>query len=391
MTANRKAKQPLFDGDELAVRFVRTAIGPNTRPGLEVVRISTMSDDRGVALVRARTPFVPLPESGQTPRSGEFLGSGGAHARALSGDVFLRRPRSYVAQQLARRRSILPIAIRVLVRDAATQRTLAVSTATLLHVNAPAECARAKVAKDCLYPRRQCAPTPTGSRQMNARRHRRGCETLAKSSDGFILVAVLWILGGLAVLAAIYTLYVVNAATSLRSQQRPHSSRRIGFGGARTDRVLPRRREAARAADQRNNSTSAPAAPMSRSISCRKRPASISTRRRKPLLAGLFRALGASPERRMLTLDASSAGDRPRFRKISTWTRDKETTAYRNAGLPYDPRLAPFTNVQELWLVLGLPPALVERALHFVTVFSGMPSSQYHGCRAGSRSRRCPA
>jgi general secretion pathway protein K len=35
------------------------------------------------------------------------------------------------------------------------------------------------------------------------------------STDGFILVAVLWILGGLAALAAIYTLYVVNAATSL--------------------------------------------------------------------------------------------------------------------------------------------------------------------------------
>jgi len=46
----------------------------------------------------------------------------------------------------------LPVAIRVLVRDAATQRTLAVSTATLLHVNAPAECARAKSAKECIYP-----------------------------------------------------------------------------------------------------------------------------------------------------------------------------------------------------------------------------------------------
>jgi general secretion pathway protein K len=29
-------------------------------------------------------------------------------------------------------------------------------------------------------------------------------------------------------------------------------------------------------------------------------------------------------------------------------------------------------NVQELWLVLGLPPVMVERALPFVTVFSGM-------------------
>jgi len=47
-------------------------------------------------------------------------------------------------------------------------------------------------------------------------------------------------------------------------------------------------------------------------------------------------------------------------------------TSYRNAGLTYNPRQAPFINVQELWLVLGLPPALVERALNFVTIFSGM-------------------
>ena len=37
------------------------------------------------------------------------------------------------------------------------------------------------------------------------------------------------------------------------------------------------------------------------------------------------------------------------------------------------PRQAPFAHVNELGLVLGLPPALVERALPFVTVFSGAP------------------
>jgi general secretion pathway protein J len=46
----------------------------------------------------------------------------------------------------------LPAAIRVSVRDAATERTLAVSSATLLHIGAPAECARAQVARDCVYP-----------------------------------------------------------------------------------------------------------------------------------------------------------------------------------------------------------------------------------------------
>ena len=55
-----------------------------------------------------------------------------------------------------------------------------------------------------------------------------------KSNDGFILVAVLWILGGFAVLAAVYTLYVVNAATSLavnddRIQADASVARVVGF------------------------------------------------------------------------------------------------------------------------------------------------------------------
>ena len=109
----------------------------------------------------------------------------------------------------------LPVAIRVLVRDAATQHTLAVSTATVLQVDVAAACAAAKSPKECVYPSRQGgAERRTGARQMKPRQ-RGARKTAGKSDDGFILVAVLWILGGLAVLAAIYTLYVVNAATSL--------------------------------------------------------------------------------------------------------------------------------------------------------------------------------
>ena len=37
--ANREQTRPLFEGSELAVTFVRTAIGPNAPRGLEVVRI----------------------------------------------------------------------------------------------------------------------------------------------------------------------------------------------------------------------------------------------------------------------------------------------------------------------------------------------------------------
>jgi len=157
VTANGKAKRPLFEGDELGVRFVRSAIGPNARPGLQVVRISTAFDDRGVALVRARAPFVPLPENATLRDLTNFSDP----------VVLMRAPYratfSYAGPDRTWRSSWrdldqLPVAIRVLVRDAATQRTLAVSTATVLHVSAPAECARAKVARDCIFPRANAAP-----------------------------------------------------------------------------------------------------------------------------------------------------------------------------------------------------------------------------------------
>src|SRR5262249_26627945 len=50
---------------------------------------------------------------------------------------------------------------------------------------------------------------------------------------------------------------------------------------------------------------------------------------------------------------------------------DAEESFYRAAGLNYGPRGAPFAHVGELSLVVGLPTALVERALPFVTVYSG--------------------
>lgn len=151
VTASGNAKQPLFDGDELGLQYVRPAIGPNTRPGLEVVRITTTADDKGVALVRARAPFTPLPEGAKLRDLANFTDQ----------VVLIRAPyRAYfsyagpnrVWQNSWRDQDQLPNAIRVLVRDAATQRTLAVSTATILRISASAECARAKNAKDCLYP-----------------------------------------------------------------------------------------------------------------------------------------------------------------------------------------------------------------------------------------------
>ncbi|WP_426418699.1 PulJ/GspJ family protein [Bradyrhizobium genosp. A] len=61
VTADRTSSAVLFRGDEAAVTFVRSALGPNNLPGLEIVRIAETSDRNGRALVRTRAPFVLLP------------------------------------------------------------------------------------------------------------------------------------------------------------------------------------------------------------------------------------------------------------------------------------------------------------------------------------------
>jgi general secretion pathway protein J len=142
-----EAKAPLFVGTELSVTFVRSTLGPNTRPGLEVVRIAETADQRGLAMVRATAPFVPLaPDgSGAQPRFGDPV-------------VLVRAPYrvsfSYAGDDRAWRSSwgnavMLPTAVRVLLRDAATAQTLAVSTAATVHVNLSAACASSGAVGDC--------------------------------------------------------------------------------------------------------------------------------------------------------------------------------------------------------------------------------------------------
>src|SRR5215467_11238741 len=60
ITPNRESKLPVFEGTASAVTLVRSAVGPNTNPGLEVVRIAESADRQGIALVRTRTAFAPF-------------------------------------------------------------------------------------------------------------------------------------------------------------------------------------------------------------------------------------------------------------------------------------------------------------------------------------------
>src|SRR5262249_15718603 len=51
-------------------------------------------------------------------------------------------------------------------------------------------------------------------------------------------------------------------------------------------------------------------------------------------------------------------------------TQENEEALYRAAGRTYSPRGGPFAHIDELSLVIGLPPALIERAKPFLTVYA---------------------
>ncbi len=160
ITPNRDAKRPLFEGTASSVILVRSAVGPNTDPGLEVIRIAEGQDRQGIALVRTRAPFAPF-------------GLGEVSASQLNFTdpvVLLRAPFrvsfSYLNEDGAwsetwQNAGQLPTAVRFLVRDATTGRTLAISSATTVHVELPAGCADAKSAA-CGQQSTPGADTPGG-------------------------------------------------------------------------------------------------------------------------------------------------------------------------------------------------------------------------------------
>jgi general secretion pathway protein K len=186
------------------------------------------------------------------------------------------------------------------------------------------------------------------------------------SERGFVIIAVLWILAALAALATIFSVYLSNSAQALA----------VNDSGLKAEALVSASLELTTYQLLLAGDKARPARGSFRFrldnadvlVSFTSEAARIDLNfASKEMLANLFAVLGADQQA------AKEYADR-----IVGWrTRPKadrandEEALYGAAGLGYSPRQSLFTHVNELSLVLGLPPILVDRALPFVTVFNG--------------------
>src|SRR5258708_36181660 len=187
-----------------------------------------------------------------------------------------------------------------------------------------------------------------------------------KSSEGFIVVAVFWILTALATLATTYGVYVKATAFALADYDVRLQAQELAVAGVELAVYQLTENPEVRPAQGKfgfrlGNADVA--------VDFRSESGRIDLNfARKQLLAGLFTVLGSEPEAAEDFADRIIA-----WRTPASGSADSEAFLYRTAGKSYGPRHAPFQHVNELALVLSLTPDVVGRALPYLTVYSGQP------------------
>jgi general secretion pathway protein K len=196
-----------------------------------------------------------------------------------------------------------------------------------------------------------------------------GSMTAAQPERGFVVVVVLWMVAMIAALLLIYVNFVVNTGNLVATvTQRVQTEALTRAAVELTAFQLGQLKDSDRPTHGTINTR---LGPTQLQIAFRSESARIDLNMApKELLVGLMQGLGASAD------DAPTYADR-----IIAWrspaksrSDDVENAYYLSAGLSYTPRHAPFPAADELWLVQGIPPALIERMIPFVTVFSNLAS-----------------
>jgi general secretion pathway protein K len=192
------------------------------------------------------------------------------------------------------------------------------------------------------------------------------CATATSSERGFVIVAVLWILMALSALAVIFSLYLSGSARALSVTDTALQTEALVSASLElTTYQLLLQGDSARPSQGSFHFRMDDADVV---VTFKAETARIDLNfASKDLLTNLFAGLGANQA------TAQEDADRIigwRSRPVPGAVNDEEAL-YGAAGLDYSPRQSLFTHVNELALVVGVAPALVDRALPFVTVFNG--------------------
>jgi general secretion pathway protein K len=187
-----------------------------------------------------------------------------------------------------------------------------------------------------------------------------------RRADGFVLIAVLWILAALAGLVGAYVAYALTMAQSADFYLRRVSADAALSGALELavydlSRVEMRARPPEGVFDYRVGGAT---------VQVRYAAETLRLDLNKASLESLIGLLGES--------GAGGAFAESYAQRILGW-REKpvgqgaamEDMSYRAAGVTYMPRHGPFQSVEELWDVHGLPPDVIARIAPLVTVYGG--------------------
>jgi len=191
--------------------------------------------------------------------------------------------------------------------------------------------------------------------------------------DGFIIVAVLWLLAALATLVSIYALYVTQTANGFTIHE--DRLRTEALTSAAIELVAYQLTAATKPPRPTHGMFKFALDTAKIAVAFQSETARIDLNAApKEVLAGLFHTLGATPD-----LAATYANHIVGWRNPAANDQAKNAQTQSQAGpsASPDPAAAPsptrFFHVDELLLVPGLGAAIAERALPFVTIYNARP------------------
>lgn len=211
------------------------------------------------------------------------------------------------------------------------------------------------------------------------------CSRARGGRDGFVLIAVLWILAALAGLVGAYVAYALTLAQSSDFYLRRISSDAAISGGLELAvydllHLDPKARPPEGVFDYLIGDTR---------VQVRYAAEALRLDLNKASLESL---------RDMFEEKAGSRNFADNYaRRIVAW-REKadgqgagmEDLSYRAAGVSYMPRHGPFQAVEELWDILDIPPDALARIMPFVTVYGGRAKWREDGDRTPGAGGNAP-